>query len=587
MSPQIPWWRRDRQRVEREQDAMLRHPEMQWCRDPAQPELYFWRGAVVVGERRFDVQVTYPAWYPDVPPEVRAFDADEAPVDFSDTLHVFPDGRPCLYTHDDGSEGWHPNYTAADALDRFAGFVGLAERGEHLPVYASGPPALPGRTLGHLGSMAIVPRSLADALGRIQTGKPAMGDMALWVTWDDRVRATLRVHEVTLPGGVKRAVSATERILLPGGLDASGLWVRWPGRPEQLWRIGAGFGALVDLIARRGRERARVEAAPCILLSWSEAGGERLAMFVNPGLLGPRLAAWLPGSDLLRVETHVLDGIDQLGVRNAAVVGADAASAWETIHIVMVGLGSLGSTVAVELAKAGARHFTLFDPDLLRPENLSRHVGGVESLFRPKVEAVIDRIHAHNPLAKAVGRALAAPECGGQRHLFREALARPDTLVIVTTAERHSEALINRMALEAGVPVIFGSVLGPAAHGRVLRVIPGVSPCLQCVALAQSRDPERCPRFEGAPGEASTLPADRYRQPSLPGVSIDVGRVALLVARMALGTLARTHRAIEYPDPGYHHVICTQHGGWVFGADDHAIRPVSLSAAPDCPACGR
>ena len=81
-----------------------------------------------------------------------------------------------------------------------------------------------------------------------------------------------------------------------------------------------------------------------------------------------------------------------------------------------------------------------------KPENLSRHVGGVEALFRPRVEAVADRVLAHNPLARIEGHALPAPQCRGNAHIFREAVSCPRTLVIVTTAERHGEAEINRLA---------------------------------------------------------------------------------------------------------------------------------------------
>lgn len=587
MSPPIPWWRQDRQRVERERDAMLRHPDMTLCRDPDRPALRFWRGRIAVGDTHLTVQAVYPPWYPDQPPAITAFDEAGEPIDYTDTLHTWPDGRPCIYTHDDGADGWHPNYTAADALDRFVEFVQRAERGEHVARYTSGVPALPGWP-GR--SLAIVPRSLADALARVQTRKPALGDMRASLAFDGRLRSTIRVHRLTLPGGVEREATDDERPLLPEGLPVDGIWLRWPERPDPLWAPDATFATLTGLVGRDlgRRARARLDAAPYFLASWPEGPREQRTLFENPGRFAPRLAAILDAAALPRAETHVLDGIERLGVRNRPVIGQSAATAWEQIHLLMVGLGSLGSTVAVELAKAGARHFSLFDPDLLRPENLSRHVGGVDALFRPKVEAVADRILAHNPLARPAGYICAAPECGGNAPLFHDALHRPHTLVIVTTAERHGESAINRLALAAGVPAIYGSVLGPAAHGRVFRVIPRVTPCLQCVALSQSRDPARSPRFDGrTAGAEPALPGDRYRQPALPGVSIDVGHVALHIARMALSTLARTHPTIEYPDPEHDHILCTQHGGWIFTDGEHTARPLHLRRAPDCPACGR
>jgi molybdopterin/thiamine biosynthesis adenylyltransferase len=41
--------------------------------------------------------------------------------------------------------------------------------------------------------------------------------------------------------------------------------------------------------------------------------------------------------------------------------------------ILLVGCGSVGSTIASELARAGVGHFILADPDILEPANVSRH----------------------------------------------------------------------------------------------------------------------------------------------------------------------------------------------------------------------
>lgn len=564
---------------------MQRYPELKLYRDA---EVMLWKGTIALDDRPMALQVRYPEWYPEGPPQVLAFDDEGQVVDYLDTWHTLLDGSPCLFTHGEGPDAWHANYTAADAVDRFVEFAQTARAGAHVRVYSGVAPEVPG-LLGP--GLALVPRTLAADLACRRALKPSIGRLEAWLSVDQRRRPIVGIHTLHGKKGHTQAAGEAERVLLVPGDDIEAIWLRWPERPAALWAPDACYSALVDMVRSAVSARAAdaLRGVAGALLSWRERGAERLAWYGNPGPAEDWLSALLPGGGLLRAPVHIVDGADQLGVRNADIVGRAAADAWAEVHLLMVGAGSLGSTVAVELAKAGARHFTIIDPDILRPENLSRHIAGREALFRPKVEAVADRILAHNPLAEVLASAREAPGGDGAPHIFRESLHRQNTLLIVTTAEGRSEAAINQMALEAGVTAIYGSVLGPAAHGRVFRVVPRRTPCLRCVTLTQRREPARSPRFEvseTASVARAALPAGRYRQPALPGVSIDVTRVALLVARMALGTLGCVHEGITYPDPGHDHVICTQHGGWVFNEADYAVRPISLTRQVDCPACG-
>src|SRR5690606_1733286 len=86
-----------------------------------------------------------------------------------------------------------------------------------------------------------------------------------------------------------------------------------------------------------------------------------------------------------------------------AVHSRDAASAASLAnkHVVLVGAGSLGSQVAMQLARAGVGRLTLIDPDILNAENLGRHVLGIDDLGRYKVDAMRDRLasgrRSHSP----------------------------------------------------------------------------------------------------------------------------------------------------------------------------------------------
>lgn len=585
MSGMTPWWVREPARLEREQDAMERFAAMQLT---VEMTSCAWVGEVEVEGRVRRLRVEYGPGFPITPPRVWEVDEMGRKLDHRATRHIDRDDSVCLYTHDDGAHGWHRHYTAAHAVARFVEFAGLANRGGHLQIYTSTLPVIPGvATEGRV----IVPASLAAAMRADDTGWVVVGSLRVAFCLGVRSEQVIWVHALTTPSGrTLLDASPAERMLLGGGWSLEACWLWLPAMPDVLRAPDADFDALVQWVAGQPRRKVGgdLASAACALVGWMDGDVPRLALYHRPiGVEGWLRAIRLQGRGLLHLPVHVLHADERLGARNQPVMSAGADEAWERVHLLMVGAGSLGSTVAVALAKAGARHFTLYDPEVLEPENVSRHVGGISALFRPKVEVVEDHIREHNPHARVACVREEAPDCSGAESawVFREFLARPDTVLVVTTAESQSEALLNRLALEAGVPVVFGSVLGPAAHGRVFRVLPGQTPCLECVLMRQARDPEGCPRYEGG-REVHRFDGDRYRRPAQAGVAIDVDRVALLVARMVLGTLSRLHPAIEYPDAGVDHLLCTQHGGWVFEDDGYGVRPVCIEREVACPACG-
>lgn len=66
-------------------------------------------------------------------------------------------------------------------------------------------------------------------------------------------------------------------------------------------------------------------------------------------------------------------------------------------HVAVLGCGSVGGFLALELARAGIQHLTLVDPDYLYPENTFRHVLGRSSWHLPKVLALKKEIEDKIP----------------------------------------------------------------------------------------------------------------------------------------------------------------------------------------------
>lgn len=111
-----------------------------------------------------------------------------------------------------------------------------------------------------------------------------------------------------------------------------------------------------------------------------------------------------------------------------------SAKALDDAHVVLVGAGSLGSGIAMQLARSGVRKMTLIDPDIFNAANIGRHVLGIDDLGRYKVAALRQRI-AHDVPSTELA---AIPDFVQTSDRAARAIASAD-IVIVSTADWPSE----------------------------------------------------------------------------------------------------------------------------------------------------
>ena len=193
----------------------------------------------------------------------------------------------------------------------------------------------------------------------------------------------------------------------------------------------------------------------------------------------------------------------------------------------MVGLGSGGSTVAVELARAGVGRFTLIDPDSVEERNVVRHEADDRYVGWPKVEAVADLIRFRNPHAQV--QAVAEDVLGMGTSL--EALVRGAHVVAGCTDAEPPKHLVNRLSVAAGVPAVYGGVYAGGVGGEVIRCHGGADDaCYACVTSALK---ESAP--VPAEGELDYGAGDALR--GAPGLGMDVRMIALIHARVCLDVL--------------------------------------------------
>lgn len=197
--------------------------------------------------------------------------------------------------------------------------------------------------------------------------------------------------------------------------------------------------------------------------------------------------------------------------------------------VLVIGLGTGGGHVAIELAKCGVGHLILVDRDRLSVGNVVRHPGGISQVGRYKVNVTRDLVLEKNPEADVSALPVALDY--GNEEAIRGLVADAD-VVVCGTDNRPSKLLINKLCVEMGTSAIFGGAFRRAYGGQVLRVRPKQSPCHQCFISAM---PEKETDVEVSTESDADAIAYSDRPVAVePGLSLDVLPIANLVAKLAL-----------------------------------------------------
>lgn len=525
-----------------------------------------------IGPRRY--RLVFPPDFPIRPPSVwELADDQQKVVDHRGYGHAFADGSVCLFGHTP-EDGWQMQYTAALALDQLAKYLEESTRGE-FPRVERIPIEIP------LIRISIHPRIMK-----------ALRQGARWGRWMGMMSVDGRITLITGASGtnsspLRRSESIQESFdekwaaALGLALPCAGLWCRLNDEAEQPLPDKSQSGQWLERHFPTAEARKQLAAAPAVLIVQPKS-----CWFVVLRVPPPLEAAFAE----LKISQLYSRVIEEDIPQRLFLRVNDRMQAKEKLglcQVAIVGVGSLGSTIAVALAKAGVGRFLLLDPEPLEPENVVRHVGGIHEIGLPKVEVVGRAILRINPDAEIipVPRPLSLdPEGWGAETLvhLQNVARNPKGLLVCTTATVEAERIVNALAITEKRPAVFASVLGRAEHGRVFRVLPGKTPCLQCILHAQAIEPIRFPRFEA---QETGIPA--YRQPGIPGLGMDIDQVAMIAARLALQSLGEFfHDGIGYPAAHADHYIWSTHGDWEAVDGPLQVRVERIPRHRACPVCG-
>jgi len=100
-----------------------------------------------------------------------------------------------------------------------------------------------------------------------------------------------------------------------------------------------------------------------------------------------------------KIKCEVYSLYQNIFSRNRGILESDVM---EQKRVVILGCGSVGSLVAMELARAGVKHFILADADIIEYHNICRHQCGIEDVGDFKVYALKRKILNINPSANVI-----------------------------------------------------------------------------------------------------------------------------------------------------------------------------------------
>lgn len=152
-------------------------------------------------------------------------------------------------------------------------------------------------------------------------------------------------------------------------------------------------------------------------------------------------------------------------------------------HVLIIGVGAVGSWISLLLAQTGVGSFTLCDPDIVKTGNLNRSLFFANDVGERKTDAVTRKLHDISRDIKVKSHGYMIEDRHDIERIFSEAGSGIDLVINASdfpNVDITSE-IISRACMEHDVPHIIAggynlhlSLIGPT-------IIPRKTPCYQCI----------------------------------------------------------------------------------------------------------
>lgn len=416
----------------------------------------------------------------------------------------------------------------------------------------------------------------------ISLGQKVRGD-----TYRFLMRARLREHLATLASGTALRVHISERrireskernsyVAVVNGISMPGEGEPWldPGVPFPDWSH-FGWVVVVDDIASvpafgdAMALKAWLDGAGLTAASEALTSDKTFAAILVTDKTNARFAWVYPTPEPGTVINYTLIDEEKMQARQPA-----SYEGLQEKSVGVIGCGSLGTKIAMSLARAGVGRLHLVDDDIMMPGNLARNdldwqaVGHHKSAaLRRRTKEVAPQCHV---TAQQVG--LGTQEASGTVSALLDRLGKFD-LIVDATANAVAFNYCAGTAQANSKPMLWAEVFAGGIGGYVARARPELEPP---PAAARRQILAWC-EAQGVAwtGAARDYGLDEADQAALIADDADVSVIAAHATRMALDTLADPADS-QFPCPVY---MIGLSGKWIF-TQPFDTRPIALVVEP-------
>jgi molybdopterin/thiamine biosynthesis adenylyltransferase len=329
--------------------------------------------------------------------------------------------------------------------------------------------------------------------------------------------------------GFDLAADLADRVDCEGGVRF-GRWVALPGEPTD-YLLPEGVLDLARTRCPEVLEPVTFGKVGPMLPSWIAIN------FLGPGVrAGEKGRRWgfveLTGPDTVPPAALAGWEVQPLTLAERTLRTPELAGL-ETSKVLLLGAGSLGSKVAVELAKAGCGAIVLVDHDVYEAGNSVRHELAPLHAGEPKAEALARQLELLNPFCKVLHFRFELGQTAPSTEIL-EQIAGAD-LVVETTGQRATTRLCERYCRISGTSLLCASLTRGSRGGDM--VLLGPDRCFDCFLLAQQEG--QIPTPPRGSEEPPVIPVG-CGSPAFSGSGFDSSELASAVTRMAIRATGRT-----------------------------------------------